>query len=160
MTDMDEIRNLLAEYCHLLDDGDKAFVNLFIPGGVIVEEGREMPISLLPAINRHLGVLREKQPDVLGRKHLSMNHVIRVDGNIATAVSDLLIITLISTGAWVTTGNGRYTDKLVKDKGAWRFERRTVTWYLNRPYRVGDPQTGPLFSEMLDKALAAAKSDE
>ena len=159
MTDMDEIRNLLAAYCHLLDDGDKAFVNLFIPSGAIVEEGREMPIGLLPAITKQLAVLREKQSDVLGRKHLSMNHVIRINGNTATAVSDLLITTLISTGAWVTTGNGRYTDKLVKDKGAWKFERRTVTWYLNRPYRVGDPQTGPLFSEMLDKALAAIKSE-
>jgi len=159
MTDIDEIRNLLAEYCHRLDDGDPALAGFFVSGGTIVEEGREMPIARLPIIRKHLAALRQQQSEVLGRKHLSMNHVVRVDGDRASAVSDLLIMTLVDSGAWVTTGNGRYTDSLVKEDGTWKFEKRVVTWYLDRPYRVGDPKTGPLFGEMLDRALEASKGE-
>jgi hypothetical protein len=57
-------------------------------------------------------------------KHLTMNPIIDISGNSATAVSDYIVVYETPNGGVVLRA-GRYHDELSKDGDRWRFAQRT-----------------------------------
>ncbi len=133
MSDYDAIRNLLASYSHYADDEDyEAYAGNYTEDGALVESGIVItPRAKIRELARRAAEMSAQAPKPSGSKHLQMNSAIQVNGDTATALSDLLVIRLDPENGWQIRGSGRYSDRLVKEKGRWRFKRREVTWYKN-----------------------------
>jgi uncharacterized protein (TIGR02246 family) len=113
------IRRLLAEYCHLADDGDYAgLADQFTDDGVFVFGDRVT--TGRAAIQTWLAAL----PAERRGKHLTTNSVVDIDGAVARVVSDFVFF-VKSGEAVVPELVGRYHDDLRRDNdGGWRFHRR------------------------------------
>lgn len=117
------VRELLAAYCHRVDDGlFDALVELFTPDGAFVRgkrayEGRAALLAFFGA--------RQGTPEQRGR-HLTLNPEIAIDGRRARVLADFLYLRMID-GKITPVITGRYRDELVRgDDGRWRFARRVV----------------------------------
>ena len=121
----EEIRRTLALYCHFLDDGDaEAYADLFCEDGVLdagpmgLHEGRSALRELVASLP-------------VGRtRHFVSNERIDVDGESASVVSYLLVISSRREGGIAPGLAGRYEDQLRRDGGRWRFSRRRVHFDL------------------------------
>ncbi|ABW12147.1 conserved hypothetical protein [Parafrankia sp. EAN1pec] len=114
------VQATLAHYCHRCDDGDLAgVVALFTPDGVFSFDGRTARGSqaLLEFFQSSQG-----RPDQRG-KHLTVNTVVRPDGDVARSVSDFVFLRAGAEGL-VPAIVGRYHDELVRLDGEWRIARR------------------------------------
>jgi len=120
--DEEDIRRVLAEYCHLIDDG--AFDDLverFAPDGTfafaeVVATGRE-------AILRWL---RKAMAPHRRGKHLTANTLVDIgdpEHGHATAVSDFEFLGFVD-GKLVPLMAGRYRDELRRLDGRWVIQRR------------------------------------
>lgn len=115
------VRNALAAYTHALDDGRTAdVVATFTPDGSIE----------LPGMGTHTGTdeltaAYDSWAPRRPQRHLVLNtHVQTWSDAHATAVSDIVLLLLGSSG-WSTQLVGRYHDELEHDgSGTWRFRRR------------------------------------
>lgn len=124
----EEIRNTIARYCMLCDDGRfEEWSELFAPDGRFavmgsVHEGREDIRTFI----------EESMPPEVRGKHVSMNTVIEVDGwgGTASAWTDFIFV---SSGRDILTA-GRYHDELVRsgDK-RWRFTLREIVFSGSEP---------------------------
>lgn len=117
------IRELLAAYCHRVDDGlFDELVGLFTPDGAFVRgrrtyEGRAALLAFFDA--------RQATPEQRGR-HLTLNPEIAVDGATARVLADFLYLRMVD-GKLTPVITGRYHDELVRcDDGRWRFARRVI----------------------------------
>jgi 3-phenylpropionate/cinnamic acid dioxygenase small subunit len=120
-TDREAIATLLAEYCHLCDDGElDALVDRFTEDGVFAFGDR----SLTGREQMLRWFSKTQSPERRG-KHLTTNSIIEVDGDRATAVSDFVFFEKVD-GRPVPFMAGTYVDELVRDGDRWRFRRRTV----------------------------------
>src|ERR1041385_8903522 len=122
MTDEDQIRNLLAQFCHRLDGRQfKEWSETFAEDGSFGErQGRA-------AILAHIqGGELARQPD-LQRKHVIVNAIIDVRGNQAHSISDLVMYDRLGNSAW-TARVGRYTDRLIRQRDQWLFADRRLEW--------------------------------
>jgi hypothetical protein len=114
------VQRLLASYCHRCDDAEfDALVDLFAPDGVfamgdVSARGRT---ELLAFFHE-----RQGPPERRGR-HLTLNTVVDVAGDRASAVSDFVFLRRVD-GAVVPAIVGRYHDDLVRLDGSWRFAHR------------------------------------
>ena len=123
--DHDDIRNLLAQYCQLLDDGRfDEWLELFaadiefVVMGMHQQGHEELRAFIVPA----------QQPDARG-KHMLSEPCIEVDGALGAATTDF---------AWVSKAgeigqSGRYHDRLVKEADRWRFQRREIVFTGDQP---------------------------
>jgi uncharacterized protein (TIGR02246 family) len=120
--DYEEIRGLLARYAHAVDGPEPARVaELFEPDGEFellgeVYKGRQ---AVAASFQRYAdqGILE-------GKRHLTVNTLIEVDGDTATAVSDWLVPSQErGSGAWTILAVGRYEDVLAKGE-RWQFRSR------------------------------------
>ncbi|MGH7823293.1 MAG: nuclear transport factor 2 family protein [Candidatus Binatia bacterium] len=125
----DAIREAIAEYCFRIDAADyPRWVELFAENGsfevvgMFKFQGRENLLAFAKSIP-----LNEK--GLPGFKHCTLNHVIQVTGERATARCYFL---LVHEGQPLRVDvAGRYQDVLVKENGCWLFESRTVTFDLH-----------------------------
>jgi hypothetical protein len=112
MSDHEEIRQLLARYCLMLDcDEHEAWVQLFTPDAVFEVYGR--------VFEGHIGLLRMATSAPSGL-HLGGQAVIDVDGDLALTTQNLLFVDR-------SNGESRgavYFDDLVRTPTGWRFARR------------------------------------
>lgn len=126
--DRDDIRQLLARYCHLLDgrridDWSELFTDdgaLEIVG-VRRFEGREGVRAFAAGLPAPDG----PSPS----RHCIANELVEVDGDRATAECYLVLLTVqprLQLG-----GAGRYVDRLRRVDDQWRFEERVI--HLERP---------------------------
>lgn len=69
-------------------------------------------------------------------KHMQLNTWIQVDGERATATTDLMVQSALADAGWQTIAHGRYEDTMVCRDGGWRFERRMITWHRATPAEV------------------------
>jgi uncharacterized protein (TIGR02246 family) len=120
----DEICNLIAAYCHALDDGRaEDVVALFCADGTVE----------IPGMGTHTGTdaLRaayEKWKPRGPQRHVVVNtHVTGVSDSEARAVSDLVFMVKGESG-WVTQMVGRYDDEFCDHAGERRFHRRAATF--------------------------------
>lgn len=114
-----EIRRLLAEYCHLCDEGEfVALAQRFTSDGcfrydVHTATGRDAIVRWFEA----------NQPPERRGKHITANAVIDVDGGRAEVRSDYVFLTFVD-GTLAPALAGRYHDQLRRVGGRWLFERR------------------------------------
>jgi ketosteroid isomerase-like protein len=123
ITDELEIRRVLALYCHRCDDGDfDALLDLFSADSEMVYGERTC---------RGRAQLREFFDEMQGKpaqrgKHLTLNSVIDVAGDGASATSDFLFLRFVD-GALTPVYTGRYRDRFARVGNRWRITRREVT---------------------------------
>ena len=126
----DAIRELMSEYCYLIDDGKiDVWLNLFTDDAVVIgPDGEQIPGR--PAIK---ALFRDVDSDLLARtKHLTTNEIIRVDGDMATAKSTIIVYELTQSEPAISTKVvGIYEDKLVKLEGHWKFKERKFSIALS-----------------------------
>jgi uncharacterized protein (TIGR02246 family) len=114
--DLEEIRKLLARYCFTLDERDAdGWAALF------TEDGSFHGTLGEPLIGREaLRQITSRVPD--GVRHLTMNEVIEVEGDTATARAYVLVT---RESPPIVSGGGTYEDTLSRTADGWRFSRRT-----------------------------------
>jgi hypothetical protein len=125
MSDHQEIRNLLATYCHLYDDGFiEEWGELFKHGAYTFMGKKFSGVKnildwIIPTSVRN------------GVRHVNFNIAIHVDGEAATAKSDFVTVARDVTGMLKVDNPesvwGRYDDTLAKIDGRWWFVDRVVT---------------------------------
>jgi len=113
--DLEEIRKLLARYCFAVDERDAdGWADLFTEDGVF------NGILGEPLVGREaLRQITSRVPE--GVHHLTMNEVIEVQGDSATARAYVLV----TTGSPpIIAGGGTYKDTLSRTADGWRFSHR------------------------------------
>jgi uncharacterized protein (TIGR02246 family) len=126
VTDQDEIRRTLASYAQHNDDRNAAAWSelfaedgRFVPGNGVFD-GRA---AIRGFIDAHYANTPNRQT-----KHLCGLPVIVVDGDSATAASDVLYYDRRDGGPWRIAGINHYADRLVRSGDRWLFqERRNIS---------------------------------
>jgi uncharacterized protein (TIGR02246 family) len=113
--DLEEIRRLLARYCFAIDARDTdAWAELFTEDGIF-HYALGDPIVGREALRAFIAMV----PD--DRHHLTMNQLIDVNGDVATAMSYALVT---KESPPVISAVGDYADSFVRTSDGWRFTRR------------------------------------
>jgi ketosteroid isomerase-like protein len=120
----DAIRELMAAYAQALDACRFADVAAcFAADG---EWTTDYGAARGPAeIERFISGIVPVRGEGPQRKHYITNIIITVDGDIASAVSDYLIIRESESGLIPVMG-GTYRDRFVKTAAGWRFSRKEL----------------------------------
>ena len=136
MSDLDEVRRVIALYGPLLDDGrfddwaqlfaeDAEWISvpgLYRPAGAEPKtwtvRGRDQIVAQLKAITEAL-----RQGDKARSLHFSGTPVVDVQGDQAHAWWDFVIMH-ITQDVISTTHTGRYYSRFAKQEGRWRFTQR------------------------------------
>jgi uncharacterized protein (TIGR02246 family) len=120
----DAIREVMARYCHALDQC--RFVDvaaLFAPDGEwTTDYGSARGRGEIKALLRSVVPVKGEGPQ---RKHYITNIIISLDADSARAVSDYLIVRESETGLIPVMG-GTYRDVFVKLDGGWSFRRKEL----------------------------------
>ncbi|SCW59671.1 SnoaL-like domain-containing protein [Sphingobium faniae] len=122
MSDIEDIRRLLADYCFGTDSGDtERWVACFTDdvvwdGGAF---GRFEGKAAARAYHQGAG------DAALNYRHINTNHVIAVDGDRAAVQSYVLLLDQ-SGSALAIAFSGFYDDALVRDGGCWRIRSRRL----------------------------------
>lgn len=115
------IRRTLARYCQTCDDGRfEEFAACFTDDAVMTALGNE--VKGRAAIQAWMA--KAMPPERRGR-HVTVNSVIDVSGDTATATSDFVFLA-IAEGKFRVTSAGRYRDELRRVDGDWQFARRDI----------------------------------
>lgn len=120
MPDDEAVRNTLARYAHLIDDGKRNEL-----GSVFKSDVRlhlfEKTFDGLDSVIEALGGYAPPT----GRRHMNFNCEVTTVGDTATAVSDWCLMAP-SGGGWVALSMGRYNDRLEKTAVGWRIIERWI----------------------------------
>lgn len=144
LTDREAINHVLDSYAAAIDDRDFGAVAAFFTADAHLD----YTSSGGPAATRDEVVewLRTSLPAVTLTQHLLTNRRIRVDGNTATARTELLNPLLFSSGdaTELVLLGGRYEDRLVRTDAGWRITHRvhTTSW-----------TAGPVPAQLVQKEL-------
>ena len=139
LEDKEEIRLVLTNYGRYLDARDfAAYSRLFAKdgewvGGFGTVKG--------PA---EIQAFMEKQisgPNKGNTYHILSNFEIELHGNTATAWSRWAYITPGADGKPVIAQGGRYDDTLIRENGAWKFQRRVASNDIPSALPSGPPST-------------------
>jgi 3-phenylpropionate/cinnamic acid dioxygenase small subunit len=120
MSDEEQIRRTLAEFCVFLDGRRfREWSELFTEDGVFCEHVTRAAIFAWIS-----GDELATRPD-LRRKHTVHNILIDVDGDRARATADLVMYDKVEDRPWFIL-TGTYTDHLVREADRWRFSNRQL----------------------------------
>jgi SnoaL-like domain len=125
LEDKDAIRELLAEYCFLLDSYQlKELSQIFAEGGEWTSRngGATGPAGI-EAFLRQL--VPEPGPGTR-RKHFTANIIIRLNGDRAEVTSNFLVVRDTAAGPAIAVA-GTYYDVVVRSGANWRFKSRRLT---------------------------------
>jgi uncharacterized protein (TIGR02246 family) len=126
LEEKDAIRDLMSAYCFYIDSGEfEKFADLFTPDGLF-ETGPLGKLQGRTAIYEFIAAHVPRPGEGPARKHCTMNHVIKVNGNEAQAHSYIVVLREADGGTIMASLAGRYEDLLVKDAGEWRFKVRKI----------------------------------
>ena len=124
--DKAEIEQLLLDYGRHLDNRDFAgYASLFASDGEWVGGFGSTgagPANIKAFMEKAMGT----QPNTAKNYHLLSNFVITVNGDTATAWSRWAFVVPGERGAAISQA-GRYDDQLVREKGRWKFKKRTAS---------------------------------
>ena len=121
--DCEEIRQLIARYCHYVDSVQaKEVVGLFSSDAVLDMAGtKTQGAEAIEAFYEGLRGLYETSPML----HHVTNIVIDVDGDDAESQSYIMVVNPGNPGTIAMTG--RYEDRFRRIDGRWRFVERRMT---------------------------------
>jgi hypothetical protein len=147
LEDREAIRVLLERFFEFQEGRNfKAFANLFAKDGeMLLRQGhlKGGPTGILASMTRgSTGADAAKAP-ASGRRHMRhilSNVYIDVRGDTATAMSRWTMLVSTEDNRTRVGGTGRYSDKLVREKGEWKIQRRVI--YRDIPV-VDDPSGDP-----------------
>jgi uncharacterized protein (TIGR02246 family) len=149
------IQELCAVYCQTIDSQDSdGWARCFTPDGAFEFDG---------SVIRGHAALREYaevHARVLRCRHMTLNHLYRIQGDEATGQSTT-VVTLATEGGYKIFGQGAYQDRLVKQDGVWRFvHRRVDTDRLvaapEKPVNLADPDVAALVRHLVEAARRLA----
>lgn len=125
MTDTDAIRNLLADYCFLIDARELAAL-----GALFTQDGswssRNGAATGPSAIQALLDGIVPPAQSGTRRKHLTTNIRIHQNGDAADVTSNFLVMR--ESGADLLPAvAGTYTDVVIREAGTWKFGSRTLS---------------------------------
>ena len=122
MSEEEAIRDLMSEYCHLIDDERfEDFMELFTEDAVVTAKIAGTTYRGRQEIR---GFLENQPPEKRGL-HVTVNHRVQVNGDTATAQADFFVV-VPRAGGLHFMSMGRYDDQLVRQDGRWRFRVRHV----------------------------------
>jgi uncharacterized protein (TIGR02246 family) len=128
VTDEEAIRNVLALYCQLCDDGRfDEWADLYAEDATFTVMGATH--AGRPAIK---AFIEHGQPPERRGKHVCANPVVEVDGDGARARTDYVFVGRTGAGPAITSV-GRYHDTFVRDGERWRFASRTIVFMGDEP---------------------------
>jgi 3-phenylpropionate/cinnamic acid dioxygenase small subunit len=117
------IQHTLAAYCQSCDDGRFAdFGRCFADDATVTMSGQE--IRGRAEIERWITAA---MPPKLRGKHVTINTLMNIDGDRATAVSDYLFLAPGENGPTISVA-GRYHDELAPNGEQWLFARRAISF--------------------------------
>lgn len=124
LEDKDAIREVMARYCHALDQCRFANVAaLFAPDGEwTTDYGTARGREEIEALLRGVVPVKGEGPQ---RKHYITNVIISLETDTARAVSDYLVVRESDHGLLPVMG-GTYRDTFVKLGGGWFFRRKEL----------------------------------
>lgn len=136
--DMEAIRKLLAQYCHLLDDlRMEEWGELFCEDAVWT--ARTFHFEGRAAIVRGVRTLEPDQPGKV--RHLTFLPLIELNGDEAHCWADTIALRTADQNNQITTV-GRYHDVLRREGGRWRFARRLFVFSGEMPPAGVRPSPG------------------
>ena len=120
----ESIRELLAEYCFLLDSYElEALGNLFEPHGDWISRNGEARGP--GAIANFMSHLVPAPGSGTRRKHLTTNIVIKLEGLVAHVTSNFLVVRDSVSGPAIAVA-GTYRDIVASSDARWLFRRREL----------------------------------
>ena len=118
--DESAIRRLLADYCHLLDDGRfDEWISLFDEDVVFIVMGNR-----LQGRGEVRSVIEPTQQEEDRGRHILSEPAIEVDGDTALVVTDFVFVS--RTNIIMTTG--RYLDTVRRCPDRWAFASREIVF--------------------------------
>ncbi len=126
------IQRLCAEYCHGADKRQlDRFLAVWHPDavwdvGTFRFTGHD---EIADAVTRQWQLLPQMH-------HWTSNTSVTLDGELATAESDVSTMTQLDDGSWLLSG-GTYLDAYARRAGEWRLTRRSARVHVSMP--VGPP---------------------
>jgi hypothetical protein len=115
-----DILDLYARAARAEDAGDaEEFVAAFTEEGVL-----EAPHGIFRGPDELRRYLVESASVRKGRRHLTANHVVTVEGDGARALADFVILEVDDAPRVLATGT--YSDTIAREEGALRFSHRKV----------------------------------
>lgn len=123
MDDVNAVRDTLARYCQLCDDG--RFEEW---GELYTEDARfEVMDRTYEGREQIKGFIRAGQPPELRGKHVAVNSVIETDGDEALGLTDYIFVGRSGDGFGIVSA-GRYHDRLVRRGDRWLFAERRIVF--------------------------------
>jgi 3-phenylpropionate/cinnamic acid dioxygenase small subunit len=128
VSDHDAIRDTIARYCQLCDDGR------FEEWGELYTEDAAFHVmgNVYKGREEVKGFIRAGQPPELRGKHVAVNTVIDLKGDEADSTTDFIFIARVGDGLGVTQA-GRYHDRLVRAGQRWLFAERRIVFMGDEP---------------------------
>ncbi len=121
LRDKDAVRDLIHQYCFHMDAG--RFTEL---GHLFADHGEWItPYAHVTGPDAVTAVMMRNVPPSPKRVHYTMNSVIHIDGDSATAKSNYLVILETPVGP-VPSVSGIYDDVFIRVASGWRFRRRQL----------------------------------
>jgi 3-phenylpropionate/cinnamic acid dioxygenase small subunit len=120
MSKEEEIRRTVARYAHFCDDGR------FDEWGELYTDDATFSVMGKTYKGREAikAFITKAQPPEQRGKHICFNTVIDTEGDEAYALTDYIFINREKA----ITSAGRYHDRLVHDRGRWRFADRRIVF--------------------------------
>ena len=127
----DAIRELTAQYCHAVVDGDaEKIVSLFSEGGTFRAH------NLAPQGSKALLEFYTAGISQKTHKPFIQNHVIELLGK-SKAKGRCSVEIRVNQEGQAYTQSGHYLDSYIKVDGTWKFEERHYHRYHNAPWDTG-----------------------
>jgi hypothetical protein len=131
LEDREAIRHLLERYIELNESRDyRAYSQLFASNGELKlrRGGATGPDNIFKYMQTNFGAPLSANSMLRNAAHILSNVIIEVDGDVATARSRWALLSPSrEDGAPRVAQSGFYSDKLVREKGEWKFLQRVVT---------------------------------
>jgi len=117
------VTELLYRYAELIDAGD------FDGLGALLGQGNFMGVSGAERIAKLFATTTRRFPEhgnTPRTRHLVLNPIVDVDGDVATARSTFCVVQQTDVVALQPIAVGRYADTFARDGEGWHFSERTV----------------------------------
>jgi 3-phenylpropionate/cinnamic acid dioxygenase small subunit len=122
MTDVEQIRQALARYWQYLDDRrEREWVELFDDDDILLQYQ-----STVARSRGDLDAIAGDLKNHAGGKHVSSNEIVDVDGEHASAHSDVMFLAPAADGSVNIAFYGRCDDTLRRTGSVWRFTSRVI----------------------------------